>query len=79
MEADAFGNASISTVEILRETPFDIFGYSAERKTERQWREDYQSLMQDISGRLSTQNYEIAVMLAELPEHIRGFGPVREV
>ena len=35
--------------------------------------------MQDISGRLSTQNYEIAVMLAELPEHIRGFGPVREV
>lgn len=69
----------LAGLKFLRETPFDIFGYSAERKTERQWREDYQSLMQDISGRLSTQNYEIAVMLAALPEQIRGFGPVREV
>ncbi len=68
----------LAQLKFLRETPFDIFSYSAERKLERQWRQHYQEMLVDISARLNAENYDIAVKLASLPEDIRGFGPVRE-
>lgn len=61
----------------LRGTPLDLFGYSAERKTERRLIAEYNSLMTDIIGALTPDNYQYAVALAEIPEFIRGFGPIK--
>ena len=61
----------------LRGTAFDLFGYTAERKTERAALATYQQVLDDIAARLTPDAYEAAVELASVPEHIRGFGPVR--
>ena len=62
----------------LRGTPFDIFGYSAERRQERQLIADYERLMDEVLSRLAPDNHGPAVGLASIPEHIRGFGHVKE-
>ncbi len=63
--------------KFLRGTPFDPFGYSAERRTERKLIEDYDALVSEIIGALTEQNHPVAVGLAVIPEKIRGFGPVK--
>lgn len=62
----------------LRGTALDIFGYTAERKMERQLIADYESMIADILSKLTAANYDGAVALAELPEQVRGFGHVKE-
>ena len=62
----------------LRGTPLDIFGYSAERRQERQLIKDYQQLLKQLLAGLNQDNHEIAVELASIPEHIRGYGHVKE-
>ena len=62
----------------LRGTRLDIFGYTQERRDERQLIEDYQQVIERLLPDLSTENYCYAVKLAELPEQIRGFGHVKE-
>ena len=61
----------------LRGTAFDIFGYSAERKMERQLIADYESTLAELLGKLSADNYDVAVDIASIPEFIRGFGHVK--
>jgi indolepyruvate ferredoxin oxidoreductase len=61
----------------LRGTRFDIFGYSAERRLERQLIADYEAMLQEFVSRLRPETYETAMALAELPETIRGFGPIK--
>ena len=39
---------------------------------------EYKDLVEEISGALSTENHEVAVALASLPERIRGFGHVKQ-
>jgi len=62
----------------LRGTPLDIFGYSAERKLERRLIADYERLIDELIAGLNAENHRIAVDLAAVPEHIRGFGHVKE-
>jgi indolepyruvate ferredoxin oxidoreductase len=62
----------------LRGTPFDIFGHSAERRTERQAIADYETLLDEITANLTSANHQTAVELAQLPLEIRGFGHVKE-
>jgi indolepyruvate ferredoxin oxidoreductase len=61
----------------LRGTPFDIFGYSAERRTERKLVTDYEAMLDEIMGKLTPDNHPLAVGLAAIPEKIRGFGHVK--
>ena len=61
----------------LRGTPFDPFGYTAERRMERALIKQYQSDMAEVEKHLSPDTLDIAVALAELPLQIRGFGPVK--
>jgi indolepyruvate ferredoxin oxidoreductase len=70
--------AALAKFKFLRGTPLDIFGYSAERKTERGLIKDYEALLADILDRLTPQNHATAVALASLPEKIRGFGHVKQ-
>ncbi|MHA1601118.1 MAG: indolepyruvate ferredoxin oxidoreductase family protein [Alphaproteobacteria bacterium] len=62
----------------LRGTPLDIFGYSVERKLERRLIVDYEGVIDELMSGLKAENHRIAVDLASAPEHIRGFGHVKE-
>jgi len=62
----------------LRGTPLDIFGYTHERRTERQLIKDYKALVEEIIGKLTPQNHVTALGLASIPAKIRGFGHVKE-
>ena len=61
----------------LRGTRFDIFGYTDERKKERQWRDEYIALLDELMSALTRNNLAAAVELARLPEQVRGFGHVK--
>jgi len=61
----------------LRGTRWDVFGYTDERRTERQLIEDYRALVTELLAGLSPENHGLAVQLAALPEEIRGFGHVK--
>ena len=62
----------------LRGTPFDPFGYSAERKMERALITQYQADLADVLPRLTDQTREAVIALAELPLQIKGFGPIKQ-
>ncbi len=61
----------------LRGTALDPFGYSQERRTERRLIREYESLVADVIEGLDPGNHAIAVEIASIPEHIRGFGHVK--
>ena len=68
----------LAKLKFLRGTAFDLFGYTAERRTERRLLEDYRTLLREIAGNLTPQNHHLAVALASIPEKIRGFGHVKQ-
>jgi len=61
----------------LRGTMLDPFGRTEERRTERRLIEDYETMLQELMAGLTPDNHDSAVKLAEIPEHIRGFGHVK--
>ncbi len=67
----------LAGLKFLRGTPFDIFGYSDERTTERKLIADYEAMLDEILAKLTPANHPLAVGLAAIPEKIRGFGPVK--
>ncbi len=67
----------LAKLKFLRNTPFDIFGYSQERRTERKLVADYEAMLEEILAKLTPDNHALAVGLAAIPEKIRGFGPVK--
>jgi indolepyruvate ferredoxin oxidoreductase len=62
----------------LRGSVLDIFGYSAERKTERALISDYEEDVELILTQINPDNLDIALEMAELPLKIRGFGHVKQ-
>ncbi len=72
----AFG--VLAKLKGLRGTPFDIFGYTAERKTERALIGQYRETVGALLPKLSSENLAQAVAIASIPEDIRGYGHVKE-
>ena len=68
----------LAKLRVLRGTAIDIFGRTAERRTERQLITDYEALIDELLPRLASHNHAIAVELAAIPEHIRGYGHVKD-
>ncbi|MBO0758893.1 MAG: 2-oxoacid:acceptor oxidoreductase family protein, partial [Bradyrhizobiaceae bacterium] len=62
----------------LRGTAFDIFGYTRERRMERQLIIDYEAIMRELATALSPDNHALAIEIASLPEQIRGFGHIKQ-
>jgi indolepyruvate ferredoxin oxidoreductase len=62
----------------LRGTAFDIFGRTPERRMERRLIVDYEALVDELVARLDRTTLPIAVELASIPEHIRGYGHVKD-
>jgi indolepyruvate ferredoxin oxidoreductase len=64
--------------KLLRGTPLDVFGRQAERISERALIKQYQADLKAAMDALRPDTLEAAVSLAELPDQIRGFGPVKD-
>jgi indolepyruvate ferredoxin oxidoreductase len=67
----------LAKLKFLRATAFDPFGYSEERRTERQLIAGYEAMLGEVLANLTPANHAVAVGLAAIPEKIRGFGHVK--
>ena len=68
----------LASLRGLRGTAFDIFGHTAERKTERRLIDTYEATFRDGLSKLQPSNHPLFVQLASIPEQIRGFGHVKD-
>lgn len=68
----------LAGLKSLRGTALDIFGYSAERKTERALPVEYRATIALLLAQLTKDNLAQAVAIASIPEDIRGYGHVKE-
>ncbi len=66
----------LARLRFLRGTPFDPFGYSAERRMERRLIRQYERDLRSLLAR-AADNPVAAITLAELPLSVRGYGPVK--
>lgn len=62
----------------LRGSALDVFGYTAERKSERKLIADYESTIGGLLDKLDGGNVGLAAEIAGIPEQIRGYGHVKE-
>jgi indolepyruvate ferredoxin oxidoreductase len=62
----------------LRGTALDIFGRTEERRRERALIGEYETVVAELLAGLDHDNHALAVQIAEIPEHIRGYGHVKE-
>lgn len=68
----------MAQLKLLRGTPLDIFGYTAERKMERRLITEYREKIEALLPALNAENYAAAADIAGVPELIRGYGHVKE-
>jgi indolepyruvate ferredoxin oxidoreductase len=64
--------------KLVRGSVLDPFGYQAERRQERALFDQYVADLRSVLAVLTRENLDTAVALAELPDQIRGFGPVKD-
>lgn len=55
-----------------------MFGYTAERRTERALIGEYRQTVEALLPKLTMENLAQAVAIASIPEDIRGYGHVKE-
>ncbi len=67
----------LAKLKRLRGTPFDIFGYTEERRMERGLIDSFEARMAMVADRLTPTNLAAALELASLPAQIRGYGHVK--
>ena len=76
-EGDAALSAGINEAR-LRGSRLDVFGYTAERRGERALIDEYQRTVTALFDKLDAGNVDLAADIASIPEHIRGYGHVKE-
>lgn len=67
----------LATCKKLRNTRFDPFGYTAERRLERQLISDYQHLIEGLVKNLTPDKKDLFSQIAALPISIRGYGHIK--
>lgn len=67
----------LSQMKFLRGSLFDPFGYTAERRQERQLIKDYHKMIDRILETARVDNVEQMCEIARLPQKIRGYGHVK--
>ncbi|WND03436.1 indolepyruvate ferredoxin oxidoreductase family protein [Temperatibacter marinus] len=68
----------IRRFKFLRNTPLDVFGYSHERRLQRQCLQDVTEIMGLVAEKLNENNQSEAILLLESYLDVRGYGPVFE-
>lgn len=61
----------------VRGTPFDPFGYSEVRRTERALIEDYIYMVGEVADALTVQNRSAMLRLVGLPDMVRGYEEIK--
>jgi len=67
----------LARLRVVRGTKFDPFGYTEERRMERQLIQDYMRDLDTLLPRLASLDREAVLELARLPLNIRGYGHVK--
>jgi len=67
----------LAKLRFLRGSALDIFGYTEERRSERQLIADYEKTIDELLAKLAADNHGLAVQIASIPEEIRGYGHVK--
>ncbi len=67
----------LARFRFLRGTRLDLFALHPERRKERQLINDYEQMIATVLEGLRSDNHDIAVEIASLPDGIRGYGPVK--
>lgn len=62
----------------LRGTAFDPFGRTDERRMERELIVDYEKTIGELIEKLSHDNHKMAMLIASVPDAIRGYGHVKK-
>ncbi|HKY19846.1 MAG TPA: indolepyruvate ferredoxin oxidoreductase family protein [Vicinamibacterales bacterium] len=65
-------------LKFLRGSPLDPFGYTHERRIERQLIAEYRALAEHVIEKLDATNLQPALELLAAAREIRGYGPVKE-
>lgn len=68
----------LARLKRLRGTPFDPFGYSAERRAERELIAWYEGLIDRMLVDFDAARLPELVAIARAPLEIRGYGPVKD-
>lgn len=68
----------LAKFRFLRGSVLDVFGYTAERKADREVLVAYRSMIDALLQDLTADNLMQAVDIANLPDQLRGYGHVRE-
>ena len=68
----------LSSLRFLRNSWFDPFAYTAERRRELWLIEHFESIITELIAGLSLSNHATAVDIAKLPQSMRGFGHVKQ-
>ncbi|OUU61707.1 MAG: hypothetical protein CBC22_06635 [Alphaproteobacteria bacterium TMED62] len=67
----------LKRLKFLRHTPFNIFGYSVERKKEKQLINNLENCLNFVIKKLDTNNYKYGIELIEIFSNIKGFGHIK--
>ncbi|MEZ5718763.1 MAG: indolepyruvate ferredoxin oxidoreductase family protein [Burkholderiaceae bacterium] len=68
----------LSRLKGLRGSALDMFGKTEERRVERALIAQYRECMEELIAGLTPERLALAVEIAQIPEHIRGYGHVKE-
>lgn len=68
----------LAKLKFLRGTPFDPFGFTSERRSERASIRHYEEQVERLLEGLSPARLGTAIELARIPDAIRGFGHVKQ-
>ena len=68
----------LAKLRFLRGGAFDVFGYTDERKGERALIGEYEQTIAKLLAGLDGNRLPLAVQIASVPEHIRGYGHVKK-
>ena len=69
---------ALARMRRLRGTPFDVFGWTAERRMERALIKEFEDLVDGLLPKFTVENAGDAAELVSLYMDIRGYGPVKE-
>jgi indolepyruvate ferredoxin oxidoreductase len=67
----------LAPLKRLRGTPWDPFGWTAERRMERRLIAEYEQMLDQLLAELDPRRLDIAVAITALPDGVRGFGPIK--
>jgi indolepyruvate ferredoxin oxidoreductase len=73
-----WGFQLLARLKGLRGTPFDVFGHTDERRTERALIGEYRASIEQVLAQFSPERQALALEIARIPEQIKGFGHVKE-